>query len=247
MLESRGAHPIHVPLLTIERPKDEQPIRHVLNQMSVYEWVIITSANAVGPLVDYCYEIQGSLQELKKKKIAVVGSKTEAVLKSYGLEAAYVPLAFTGEDLANGLKSKVSPGERVLFAKGQLASDTVESILHKARVDVDAVDVYETFPNESSRDQLQSLVEDNQLDALTFTSPSTVETFVSFINDELWEEKAKFLPVYTIGPVTGKTAREHGFRYVTMAREYTVRGLVETVERGLIHQQNLKSRKEDRS
>jgi len=68
-----------------------------------------------------------------------------------------------------------------------------------------------------------------EIDCLTFTSSSTVSNFFSLF------EKDSLLPLLTdvrvacIGPITAKTAEEHGLEVDIMPSEYTIAGLVEAI------------------
>jgi uroporphyrinogen III methyltransferase/synthase len=68
-----------------------------------------------------------------------------------------------------------------------------------------------------------------RIDAVTFTSSSTVRSFVDLVGRPA-ATSGKFVTA-TIGPVTAGTARELGLRDVVEAEPHTVPGLVETLAR----------------
>jgi uroporphyrinogen III methyltransferase/synthase len=78
-----------------------------------------------------------------------------------------------------------------------------------------------TLP-EQARDALAS----GEVDAVTFTSASTVRGFVGALGAVKGSPK-----VVTIGPVTSKEARAHGFRVHAVAKVHTTEGLVAALER----------------
>jgi uroporphyrinogen III methyltransferase / synthase len=66
------------------------------------------------------------------------------------------------------------------------------------------------------------------VDAVTFTSASTVRGFVGALG------AVRGAPtVVCIGPVTAREAREHGFTVGAVARPHTIEGLVAALERVL--------------
>ena len=67
-----------------------------------------------------------------------------------------------------------------------------------------------------------------EVDAITFTSASTVRGFVGAMGVVRGNPK-----VVSIGPVTAKEAREHGLRVSAVARPHTIEGLVAALERVL--------------
>jgi len=66
------------------------------------------------------------------------------------------------------------------------------------------------------------------VDAVTFTSPSTVENFVEIVRGAGLNPFS--LPgnprTACIGPITQKTAEEAGFVNILVAEEYTTEGIV---------------------
>jgi uroporphyrinogen III methyltransferase/synthase len=85
------------------------------------------------------------------------------------------------------------------------------------------------LPRERSTAMVERL-EAGEIDCLTFTSSSTVSNFFS-----LFEQPGVVLPllkavcVACIGPITAKTATEHGLKVDVMPSDYTITGLVEAI------------------
>ena len=65
-----------------------------------------------------------------------------------------------------------------------------------------------------------------QVDAVTFTSASTVRGFVGALGPVKGNPK-----VVCIGPVTAKEARAHGLTVSAVANPHTIDGVVEALER----------------
>ena len=66
---------------------------------------------------------------------------------------------------------------------------------------------------------------DGRVDAITFTSSSTVDNFCDLLGS-VPEPQPQVL---SIGPVTSETARGHGLRVDAEATEHTIDGLVATL------------------
>jgi uroporphyrinogen III methyltransferase/synthase len=86
---------------------------------------------------------------------------------------------------------------------------------------VDVLPVYRTVPAEPDADALER-VRGGLVDALTFTSSSTVTNFCDLVG-KLPEPQPL---VVSIGPVTSQTARERGLRVDVEATRHTIDGLV---------------------
>jgi len=87
--------------------------------------------------------------------------------------------------------------------------------------------VYRTVPapmSDTINTQLRTAV-----DAVTFTSSSTVTNFCDTIGEPLAPQPI----VVSIGPVTSETAREHGLRVDAEADPHTIEGVVDALIRAL--------------
>jgi uroporphyrinogen-III synthase len=76
--------------------------------------------------------------------------------------------------------------------------------------------------------EARAALRSGDVDAVTFTSASTVRGFVHAMGVVKGNPK-----VVCIGPVTAREAREHGLRVHAVADPHTVDGLVAAVERVL--------------
>ena len=89
--------------------------------------------------------------------------------------------------------------------------------------------MYQTLPVKADLNGLAALK--SGVDALTFTSPSTVINFVEIVRDAGLDPLR--LPgnpkIACIGPITQSAAEEAGFRDAVAADEYTTEGLVEVL------------------
>ena len=81
--------------------------------------------------------------------------------------------------------------------------------------------VYRTVVSTPDPDALDR-VRRGDVDALTFTSSSTVTNFLAVVGDVPDPQPL----VVSIGPVTSKTAAERGLRVDAEAEEHTIDGLV---------------------
>jgi uroporphyrinogen III methyltransferase/synthase len=177
---------------------------------------------------------------LAGKKIASVGKITEKKLLEYGIRCDYVPEDHTGEGLGKLLATLVpqstegatsNPIPQILLLQGNLADDTLQSLLPQATRWV----VYETLPVSELPEWKREAVE--SADAVVFASSSAVENFVKVMpqsiegSDSHSEPRASNLNPRTsfcIGRLTEATARKHGFETVT-SDETTMDSLVKKI------------------
>jgi uroporphyrinogen-III synthase len=225
-LKEQGAIPIEVPLIQISLPTliDER----VLKQWNEYDWIVFTSQNGVKYFFQLLEHFQLSTSETKRPKVAAVGEKTAKLLRKKWGTVDLVPDEFVAESLAEAMKQHVQEGERILLVKGNLARATLRQQLQSLTEVTDLI-VYETTIHHQAKEDLVRLLEQKQVDVLTFTSSSTVRHFVELLEGAPLEQWVKDVVVACIGPITKQTAQELGIRVDICPHTYTLDGMIEAM------------------
>src|ERR1700682_6234003 len=103
-LQEAGAIPIALPLLAFAAPEDCTGLDAALRQAQGFDWLLLTSQNAVVALQERCAALQISLHDIfAKVRVAAVGPATAAACESAGLKVSYVPSRHQGVALAEEL------------------------------------------------------------------------------------------------------------------------------------------------
>ena len=148
-----------------------------------------------------------------------------------GLKVSLVPEDFSKEGIARAFRKIPVQGKRILIPRSNLgAGDWFAKGLRRRGARVDEAVLYETMAPKISAERVKKAL--RRLDAATFTSGSTAESFLAAL------ARAK-LPlrrtlngtaVVAIGPATAQALRKGGVREIHMPkRSWTVDGLVEAV------------------
>jgi len=85
--------------------------------------------------------------------------------------------------------------------------------------------VYRTLAADVDGEALRARLVAGELDALTFTSPSTVRAFADLLDDDA-RRAARACQVAAIGPTTAEALRREGFEVDVVPEQATVAGLV---------------------
>ncbi len=128
------------------------------------------------------------------------------------------------ESLLEAFPAPAAAGERVLLARAETARDVLPDGLSERGYAVDVLAVYRTVAATPDPDVLER-VRGGEVDALTFTSSSTVTNLCDLLGDVPSPQPL----VASIGPVTSKTALERGLRVDVEASEHTIEGLVDAL------------------
>jgi len=212
-LESLGAQVVELPTIAIER------IDFALPQLRDFPWVVFTSANGVEAFFEQGLRARGlDARELGSTRVAAIGTGTEAALARFGIRANLVPPRFVAESLVEAFPEGAG---RVLIARAEVARDVLPEGLAAKGWTVEVLDVYRTVvasPDPAGVDAVRN----GQVDAITFTSSSTVENFHAVVGALPDPGPA----AVSIGPITSDTARALGYRVDAEADPHTIDGVV---------------------
>jgi uroporphyrinogen III methyltransferase / synthase len=229
-LESRGAVALVAPVIRIEPLENLGALRAALTGLSAYRWVVFTSQNTVQIVFDRMVAWGLTPRIFAGSAVAAIGPATGTALSQRGVTPALIPEDFVGEALADALAARGSlTGARVLIPSAADARDALPAGLQKHGAVVETMPVYRTVPARTDLGALATDIAAGRIDAVTFTSSSTVRSFVDLIGHDV-ATSGRFVSA-TIGPITAGTARELGLREIIEAEPHTVPGLVESLER----------------
>ncbi len=133
-----------------------------------------------------------------------------------GLTVDLVPDTHTGEALAAELLRM--PGKRLLLPQADLAPATLRDQLAAAGLEVTALAAYRTVMGQGGVD-LPALLRAGQVDAITFTSGSTVSNCLARLEAEGGSpDLLDAILIACIGPSTAKVAKSAGLSHDPRAR-----------------------------
>ena len=225
-----GACPIEFPTIKIKPLTQTNDFLKTLTKLSGYEWVIFTSANGVKLFFDVLNKLGKDARVFASAKIAAIGSETAAKLNQFGIKADFVPTVFTSKDLAKQLIIfKNLQGKKVLLLRSQFASGDLGDLLKKASAKIENVPLYTIETVKSDPMALLEQIENNNIDWLTFASPSSVKSFFEQIPVE--SVKASDTKIASIGPVTSEQLKTLGLKTDVEAEEHTIDGLLTAIEK----------------
>lgn len=222
-----GATVVAMPAIRIEPLAAVPGLDAALADLGRYDWAIFTSANGVELYWKRLRELGLEAGQRKPRAVAAIGPGTTRALQLRGVEPDYVPAEHTGEALAHGLPDVA--GRRVLLPRAAGSRPELPSILQSRGAIVDEFAVYRVAPERPESGALRELAAG--VEAITFTSPSTVTNFLAIAEAAGLRPFAADRPpvVACIGPVTAAAAERAGLQPAIVARRFTAAGLVEAL------------------
>jgi uroporphyrinogen III methyltransferase/synthase len=123
-------------------------------------------------------------------------------------------------------------GTRILIPRAEVAREMLPEQLRVKGATVDVVPAYKTVVPAAGLNRLKEQIQAGAIDVVTFTSSSTVSNFVELIGGR---EEARRMAAKTtiacIGPITARTAEEHGLPVTITPGENTVPALAQAIVR----------------
>lgn len=216
-----GASVELLPLLEVVPPVDPLPLARAAAEISSFDWVVFTSANAVEAFLPLANPLPPDL------KIAVVGPATAEALRSHGIEPHLTARKAEAEGLAADLASRVG-GKRVLLPQASDARPALLAGLREAGAEAIAVVAYDKRLPPEAVHRAVELFSGGPLGWVTFTSPRIVRHFAELFG-EAWERRRGELRAVSIGPVTTAELRRQGVEGVVEAERPGDREMVAAV------------------
>lgn len=230
-LAELGASVLEFPVIVCRPIQDLQQLSALdkaIEDLPTYDWIVFTSVNGWTFFRDRLLELGLDVRALAGLKIAAMGEATREALEDTGLRVDFVPTKFVGESFAAEFPDAV-PGRRIVLPRAQEGRDVIPSKLGSAGCTVDVVACYRTMPADTDSAEIRLVLAAEAVDAVTFTSSSTVKNFLNLVEQAPDFELPDSLKFVSIGPVTSQTAREAGLKVEAEAVEHSISGVVDAV------------------
>ncbi len=229
LLIDRGATTIEFPTIDVVPPASWGELDKALDEIGSYDWLILTSANAVRFFLDRLRETGRDLRVLHGVKICVVGPKTAEALEARGIRPDLVPKDFKAEGVLAALGGVDVKGKRFLIPRARVARELIPDRLRELGAEVTVATAYDNVRPEADAERVRALFADKKIAAVTFTSSSTVHNFIEILGRKEYKDLMQGVTAACIGPVTAKTAEEYGITTDVMPKDYTIPALVDAL------------------
>jgi uroporphyrinogen-III synthase len=220
LLTRMGGTPIIAPTIEIA-PARSAALTRALRDLSAgrFAWITLTSRSTVSMLDARL----GSPEEVRANVAAIGAGTAESFQAWAGRGPDLTSATYTTAALARTFPRGTG---RVLCARADIAPPGLEDALAAKGWTPTRVDAYKTRAPRALPPEAREALKQGRVDAVTFTSASTVRGFVGALGSVKGNPR-----VVCIGPVTAHQARAHGLTVAAVARPHTIEGLVTALER----------------
>ena len=225
IVEKLGGSAVLAPTLDL-KPVNTPSLRELVERKDELDWIIFTSPTTIVSLNKFYPDFIKTLD----CKLAVIGNKTGKLAEKNGLGVDLMPNDFTAEGLIEEFKRRGITGKTIGIPRTASARPVLPKELEKLGNKIILAEAYKSlFPmDEKAVEDLISKIENKEIDAITFTSPLTVENFFEIVEDK--EKIAKLLSdnllTVCIGPITARVLEKYDIDYI-YPDTYTVPDMME--------------------
>ncbi|HEX6628060.1 MAG TPA: uroporphyrinogen-III C-methyltransferase [Gemmatimonadaceae bacterium] len=224
-LRELGADVVEMPATRIAR-LDLAPLREAIHRLPTFDWLILTSQNAVSIFWEQLLGEGRDARALAGLKIAAVGPATAGALLEHGITVDVIPERFVAEGLLDVLRARDDVAQsKVLYVTADGARDVLPRGLRELNAEVTVIEAYRSIPDGEGASRLSKALEADRIDLVTFTSGSAVRGFVDAVGSDL----AQRVPAASMGEQTSAALRDAGIEVKAEAKESTLDGLVAAV------------------
>lgn len=230
-LTARGAIPVVLPLVSFAEPEDFAPLDAAIMDIQRFDWMILTSAQAVRSVAKRCRDLKREIVGAKcKLRIACVGPVTAEAARQAGLPVEHVAETHSGAGLAEEMGSKLA-GAKVLLPRSDRANPDLPVALKRHGAEVSEVIAYRTLRPSAVDEKNLSQIANGETDAILFFSPSAVQHFAELLGGEQLRVLQDRLAITAVGPVTANALRQAGVSRAVVAADTTGAAVIEALEK----------------
>jgi uroporphyrinogen III methyltransferase/synthase len=229
LLRDEGAQAILAPTIRIAPAVDLAPLQDAASHLDRYDWVLFTSANTVDIVFAALADAGLDLRALAQVRVCAIGEKTRKALQARGVRADLVPEEARAEGVVSALRPLLGDSARVLLPRAEVAREVLPESLREAGAKVDVLTAYRNLPPEPrDAERIRGLIDPAESDAVLFTSSSTVHNLFDLLGPGA-AGRLNALDLFSIGPITTRSAEGLGLRIAATSRERTIESLVATL------------------
>jgi len=224
-LRGLGAEAVSIPVIAIRPVADATVILEAMERLRRHAgpaYAIFASANAVRLVGDAVGGSGVLTPYLTGVAVGAIGPETSAALCMRGVVPDVAPTEFRAEAMAQAVAERGVGGARIWLPAAAGARDVLAVRLREAGAQVDALTLYRSVLPEAATAQLGRELDAGPVDAVAFTSGSTVHHFVKALSGRPFPAGAI---AACIGPVTAEVAAHAGFPVGVVSPEATTASL----------------------
>jgi uroporphyrinogen III methyltransferase / synthase len=237
LLEDQGAQVILAPTVRLAPADDYTDLDAACADIARFDWIVLPTLSGAEVFLQRMFAGGFDLRNLKGVGLCAIGQSSVERFADVGLRVDVARAEFRPDAIIEALSAgKGAGGRRVLLLQAEGARDILASELRKAGAEVVEIGAYRTvrvMPGDPGEPDLFKMLLEQQVDVITFTSPSTVFEFVDIHGADAVADVLRTTLVACVGPVTAQAALSLGIMPAIVPEEFTMAAMVAAIVRQL--------------
>jgi uroporphyrinogen III methyltransferase/synthase len=235
LLEDQGAQVILAPTVRLAPAGDYGDLDAACADISRFDWVVLPTLTGAEVFLQRMMAGAGDVRNLKGVGLCAIGQSSVERFAGVGLRVDVARAEFRPDAIIEALSADEGLRERrVLLLQAEGARDILAAELRKAGAEVIEIGAYRTvriLPGDRGEPDLYKMLLEQQVDVITFTSPSTVLEFVDIYGADAVADVLRTTLVACVGPVTAQAAVALGVMPAIVPEEFTMAAMVAAIVR----------------
>ena len=239
LAEQNNAVPIALPTIELVS-KGEKIVDEFLNLVGTSnpDYSVFLSSKAVKILFDTAKNT-GKFEQLQlivaNTIVMSVGPKTSAALKSYGIKVNHEPENHSSIGVGEQFSQINAVGKKVIIPRSGASNSFLKELLNKIGIDVVELYLYDVcaFKDTTQWNGFRELFSQNKVDAVIFTSASSVRGFFEIMLKDYSKEELQNnlsqISLISIGIFTSEELKKFDVSFV-VSEIHTVAGAFDTLK-----------------
>lgn len=224
-INATGMKAIPFPVIETALINENPDIDSILLNLDSYDWISLTSRNAIKAFIKRAGELDIPLSQLKRQHYCAIG-KDKDLLRSFGLDSILVNNESSPQGIVHSIKQLDCTDKSIAVfipqVVGMPESDVFPNYIDSleiAGLRVTKVRAYTTkVCKPSNENTIIHRIKKGNIDLIAFTSTGEIEALLSVVGGP---EKLQKTPIACFGPYAYKNAIELGLQPAFMAKDFS--------------------------
>jgi uroporphyrinogen III methyltransferase/synthase len=203
-------------------------IQETFERLHEFQWLVFTSVNGVSEFFRHLQASGRDARALHAAAIAAIGTSTALKLKSFGIQADFVPAEFRAEALGTALAERAQ-GQNVLWVRASRGRDVLPGLLQDAGVHLEQLVVYENRDVAAFSSDVVARLKSGTLQWVGLSSPSIARQFAQLLKMAEISPAELTTKIAAISSVTARAADDCGLTVECIARNSTWQGILDAI------------------
>ena len=234
-LEQLGAKVVLFPTIEIAPPESYADLDAAIRNLSNYDWLILTSANAAEHFLRRLEANNLETAELDYLRVCAIGEATAERLRLAQVHVDLLPTESRAEGVFAALTDYLGGKNelrnlRFLLPRSAIGREYLPAKLRETGAVVTDVTAYQTvLPQNAETGKIKALLQGGAIDCLTFTSPSTFKNFVQLLGGKNLRQMLSGVAIACLGETTANVISESGFKVEIISPETNASAFTESI------------------